>query len=45
MTVVVATDRAGFDWTAGGIGAAAGIGLALVGAGAVLVGRKSPQPA
>jgi hypothetical protein len=44
--VVVANDSGtGFDWTAGGIGAAAGLGLALTGAGAVLVTRKSPRTA
>ena len=41
--VVSASDATGFDWTAGGIGAAAGIGLALAGTGVVLVSRKSPQ--
>jgi hypothetical protein len=44
-TIVVAHDSAGFDWTAGAIGAAAGLGIALAGTGAVLVARKSPQTA
>jgi hypothetical protein len=44
-TIVVANDSEGFDWIAGGIGAAAGLGLALAGTGAVLVARKSPQTA
>jgi hypothetical protein len=44
--VVVANDTAtGFDWTAGGIGAAAGLGVALTGAGALLVTRRSPRMA
>jgi hypothetical protein len=45
-TVVVAHDTtAGFDWTSGAIGTAAGLGLALAGTGAVLVARRSPQAA
>jgi hypothetical protein len=45
-TVVVAkTGESGFDWTAGGLGAIAGVGIALTGAGAVLVARRSPQTA
>ncbi len=44
-TVVVSNGAAGFDWAAGGVGAAVGIGLALAGTGAVLVARKSPQAA
>jgi hypothetical protein len=44
-TVVVAGETGGFDWTAGGLGVVAGIGLALAGTGAVLVTRKSPQTA
>jgi hypothetical protein len=43
-TIVVASGG-GFDWTSGGIGAAAGIGAALAGAGALLVARKSPRAA
>jgi hypothetical protein len=45
VTVVVANDTSAFDWSAGGIGLAAGIGVALAGTGAVLVTRKSPQAA
>jgi hypothetical protein len=44
-TVVVVSADGGFDWVDGGIGAAAGIGVALAGAGAALVARKSPQVA
>jgi hypothetical protein len=43
--VVAAQSSAGFDWTAGAIGTAAGIGIALAGTGVVLVARKSPQTA
>ena len=43
-TVVVGA-RSGLDWTWGGIGAAAGIGITLAGAGAVLAARKSPRTA
>jgi hypothetical protein len=45
VAVVVATDTSAFDWSAGGIGAVAGIGIALAGTGAVLVARKTPQAA
>jgi hypothetical protein len=45
-TVVIAkSSDTGFDWTAGGLGALAGFGIALTGAGAVLAARKSPQTA
>lgn len=43
--VVAAQNTGGFDWTAGAIGTAAGIGIALAGTGVVLVARKSPQTA
>jgi hypothetical protein len=42
---VVIVSGGGFDWTDGGIGAAAGVGLALAGIGTVLLARKSPRPA
>jgi hypothetical protein len=42
---IVVSSGGGFDWTSGGIGAAAGVGAALAGAGALLVVRKSPWTA
>ena len=42
---VVVVSSGGFDWTDGGIGAAAGIGIALAGAGALVLTRKSPRTA
>ncbi len=42
---VVVVSSSGFDWTDGGIGAAAGIGIALAGAGALVLTRKSPRTA
>jgi hypothetical protein len=44
-TVVVSSGSVGFDWTSGGIGAAAGLGAALAGTGALLVARRSPRTA
>jgi hypothetical protein len=44
-TVVVSSGSIGFDWTSGGIGAAAGLGAALAGTGALLVARRSPRRA
>jgi hypothetical protein len=44
-TVSTAPTGEGFDWTDGGIGVLAGIGLALSAAGALLIVRKSPQTA
>jgi hypothetical protein len=44
-TIVVNGDAGGFDWTSGGIGAAAGVGAALAGAGAVLGARRFPRTA
>ena len=43
-TIILATDRR-FDWTAGGIGAAAGIGMTLAGASGLTLARKSPRSA
>lgn len=43
-TVVVTTSR-GFSWADGAVGGAAGIGVALAGAGAVLLARKPPRTA
>jgi hypothetical protein len=43
--VVVSGGNGGFDWTDGGIGVAAGIGIALAGAGAMVLTRKSPRTA
>ena len=42
---VVVRGGDGFDWTDGGIGVAAGIGIALAGAGAMVLARKSPRTA
>lgn len=44
VTVVVSSGG-GFDWTDGGIGAAAGIGIALAGIGGTLAARRSPRTA
>lgn len=44
-TVVVASTGGGFDWTDAAIGGVAGLGIALSGAGVVLVARRSPQTA
>ena len=45
VTPVVVRGGDGFDWTDGGIGVAAGIGIALAGAGAMVLDRKSPRTA
>lgn len=42
---VIVSSGGGFDWTDGGIGAAAGIGIALAGIGGTLAARRSPRPA
>jgi len=44
-TIVVSAGDSGFDWADGGIGAMAGIGIALAGAGAVLLARRPPRTA
>ena len=44
-TIVVSAHDGGFDWADGGIGALAGIGIALAGAGAVLLVRGPPRTA
>jgi hypothetical protein len=44
-TVVVASGGSGFDWSSGGIGVAAGLGIALSGAGAARLVRRSPRTA
>lgn len=44
-TIVVSADGSGFDWADGGIGAMAGIGIVLAGAGAVLLARRPPRTA
>ena len=43
-TIVIASDGH-FDWTSGGIGAAAGLGMTLIGAGGLALARKSPRSA
>ena len=40
---VVVVSGSGFDWTDGGIGAAAGIGIALSAVGLFGVARRSPR--
>jgi hypothetical protein len=40
---VVAGSRDGFDWSSGGVGVAAGLGLAITGTGVVRLARKSPR--
>jgi hypothetical protein len=42
---VVIVSRSGFDWTDGGIGAAAGFGIALSGVGLIALAHKSPRTA
>ena len=44
-TIVVSAGHSGFDWADGGIGAMAGIGIALAGAGAVVLARRPPRTA
>ena len=43
--IVISSTDTGFNWTDGAIGAVAGIGIALLVAGARSVSRKSPQAA
>ena len=43
VTYTVAVNRSGFDWESGGIGAAAGLGIALAGSGLLLTTRKSAR--
>ena len=42
---VIVTSNDGFDWSSGAIGAAAGIGIALAGAGVLALTHKSPRTA
>lgn len=42
---IVVSSGSGFNWTDGGLGAAAGIGIALSAGGLVALTRKSPHPA
>jgi hypothetical protein len=44
-TILVAASGSGFDWADGGIGAVAGIGIALAGTGAVLLVRRPARTA
>jgi hypothetical protein len=44
-TTYVSADVSGFDWADGGIGAVAGIGIALAGTGAVLFVRRPERTA
>jgi hypothetical protein len=43
--IVVVPSRGGFDLSSGGIGAAAGLGIAIAGAGVLRLARKSPRTA
>jgi hypothetical protein len=42
---IVVSSGSGFNWTDGGLGAAAGVGIALAAGGLLTLTRKSPQPA
>ena len=42
---IVVSSPSGFNWTDGGLGAAAGIGIVLSAGGLLVLTRKSPQPA
>lgn len=42
---VIVTSSSGFNWSSGAIGAAAGLGIALVGAGVLARVHKSPRTA
>lgn len=44
-TILVSAGGGGFDWADGGIGAVAGIGIALAGTGAVLLARRPARTA
>jgi hypothetical protein len=41
---IVVSSGSGFNWTDGGLGAAAGVGIALSAGGLLSLIRKSPQP-
>jgi hypothetical protein len=43
--VVVVSSNSGFDWSSGGIGVAAGLGVAVLGAGALSLVHRSPRTA
>jgi hypothetical protein len=45
VATIVVRSSDGFSWTDGAIGAIAGIGLALSGAGVLTVARKTPRTA
>jgi hypothetical protein len=44
-TILVSAGGSGFDWADGGIGAVAGIGIAIAGTGAVLLVRRPARTA